>query len=101
MTNPADLSAAELLAAYATKSLSPVEATRAVIDRIDALEPKLKALYGFDPDSALGAARTSEVRWLKGTARGLEGVPTTIKENIRSRGTPVPLGTAASILTPA
>ncbi len=101
MTNPADLSAAELLAAYATKSLSPVEATRAVIDRIDALEPKLKALYSFDPDSALGAARISEVRWLKGTERGLEGVPTTIKENIRSRGTPVPLGTAASILTPA
>ncbi len=101
MTNPADLSAAELLDAYAAKSLSPVEVIRAVIERIDRLEPKLHALYAFDPDAALGAARVSEQRWQEREPRGLEGVPVTVKENIRSKGTPVPLGTAASMLTPA
>lgn len=101
MSDPADLSATDLLAAFATKSLSPVEVARAVIDRIEALEPKLKALYAFDPRHALADARASEQRWRDGAPRNLEGIPVTIKENIRTKGTPVPLGTAASILTPA
>jgi len=101
MTDPSDLAAADLLDAYARRSLSPVEVIRAVIGRIERLEPKLHALYAFDPDAALAAARVSEQRWHRREPRGLEGVPVTVKENIRSKGTPVPLGTAASILTPA
>ena len=101
MTNPADLTAAQLLEVFASRTLSPVEVTRAVIERAGQCEPKLKALYAFDPEAALAAARVSERRWLDGSARTLEGVPVTIKENIRSKGVAVPLGTAASILTPA
>jgi aspartyl-tRNA(Asn)/glutamyl-tRNA(Gln) amidotransferase subunit A len=101
MTNPADLTATDMLAAYASRVLSPVEVTRAVIDRIQRAEPKLNALYAFDPDAALTAARASELRWKDGTARALEGVPVTIKENIQSKGVAMPLGTAATILTPA
>ena len=55
MTDPADLSAAELLAAYAGRSLSPVEVTEAVIGRIEAWEPRLNALYAYDPDGARAA----------------------------------------------
>lgn len=100
MTNPADLSAAELLAAYAAGSLSPVEVTQAVIARIEVLEPRLNALYAYDPEAALAAARASEARWRKGEALPLDGVPGTIKENIASAGVPMPLGTAARDLTP-
>ncbi|PZU93272.1 MAG: amidase [Chelatococcus sp.] len=100
MTNPADLSAAELLTAYRNGTLSPVEATRAVIARIEALEPKLNALYAFDPEGALAAARESEARWRKGEALPLDGVPGTIKENLATKGVPMPLGTAARDLTP-
>jgi aspartyl-tRNA(Asn)/glutamyl-tRNA(Gln) amidotransferase subunit A len=98
---PADLSAAELLAAYRLHELSPVEVMRDVIARIEASEPRLGALYAFDPVSALFAASVSETRWLAGTARPLEGLPATIKENIATLGVPLPLGTAARDLVPA
>jgi aspartyl-tRNA(Asn)/glutamyl-tRNA(Gln) amidotransferase subunit A len=101
MTRLADLSATALLAAYRTRSLSPVEVMRDVIARVEVAEPKLNALYAFDPDAALVAAHESELRWQNGTARGLEGVPATVKDNIATKGVPVPLGSAARDLTPA
>lgn len=101
MTNLADLSAAEMLVAFRDKALSPVEVTEAVIARIETSEPKLKALYAYDPAAARAAAKASEARWLKGEALPLDGVPGTIKENIATRGVAIPLGTAARDLVPA
>ena len=106
MTALHDLSAVELLARYRERSLSPVEVARAVLDRIAAWEPHLHATYALDPDAALAAARVAESRWLRHVSAGenvgaLEGVPTMIKENIATAGTPVPLGTAATELVPA
>lgn len=101
MTDLADLSATELLAGYAARTFSPVEATEAVIARIAAWEPQLKALYAYDPTAARTMAKASEARWLKGEALSLDGVPGTIKENIATKGVPVPLGTAARDLEPA
>ncbi|MET0519585.1 MAG: amidase [Burkholderiaceae bacterium] len=97
----ADMSAAEMLAAYAARQLSPVEVTAAVLERIAACEPRLQALYALDAEAALAQARASEARWLRGEALALDGVPLTLKENIATRGTPQPLGTAASLLAPA
>ncbi|MEZ0171622.1 amidase [Microvirga sp. TS319] len=97
----ADWPAAHLLEAYAAKAVSPVDVTKAVIARIEACEPRLQALYAYDPDEALKSALESERRWARGEARALDGIPATIKENIATRGTPVPLGTAARPLTPA
>ena len=95
------LSAVELGALYARRAVSPVEATRAVIAHIEAWEPHLHATYAFDPEGALDMARESEARWLNGQSRSaLDGVPTLLKENIATRGVPMPLGTAATILTP-
>jgi aspartyl-tRNA(Asn)/glutamyl-tRNA(Gln) amidotransferase subunit A len=97
-----DLSALELLAAYRSKALSPVEATRAVLTHIRAWEPHLHATYALESDEALAQAEASQSRWLKGAPRGpLDGVPTMIKENIATRGVPVPLGSAATELVPA
>lgn len=101
MTDLADLSATELLAGYAARRFSPVEVTEAVIERIAAWEPQLKALYAYDPAAARAMAKASELRWLKGEALALDGVPGTIKENIATKGVPVPLGTAARDLEPA
>lgn len=97
----ADWSAGDLLEAYARKDVSPVDAVQAVIARIEAYEPRLQALYAYDPEAAVKAARESEQRWARGAARALDGIPATIKENIATKGTPVPLGTAARPLTPA
>jgi aspartyl-tRNA(Asn)/glutamyl-tRNA(Gln) amidotransferase subunit A len=97
-----DLSALELLAAYRSKALSPVEVTRAVLAHIRAWEPHLHATYALENDEALAQAEASQSRWLKGAPRGpLDGVPTMIKENIATRGVPVPLGSAATELVPA
>lgn len=101
MSNAADLTASQLLDAYAARQLSPVEVTRAVIARIETYEPQLNALYAFDPESAVKAAMDAEQRWCNGTSRPLDGVPVTIKENIRTKGVPTPLGTAATLLTPS
>jgi aspartyl-tRNA(Asn)/glutamyl-tRNA(Gln) amidotransferase subunit A len=65
-------------------------------------EPHIKALYLFDPDAARAVARTSTERWQKGEATGaLDGVPATIKDNIATKGQPVPLGAASVKLVPA
>jgi aspartyl-tRNA(Asn)/glutamyl-tRNA(Gln) amidotransferase subunit A len=97
-----EMSAAELSAAYAQRTLSPVTVAESVIAHIARWEPRLNALYAYQPDRALEAARASEGRWQRGAALSpLDGVPVTIKENIATQGTPVPLGTAATELTPA
>src|SRR5690348_2485001 len=102
MTELPDLTAVELVAQYRAKTLSPVEVTEAVLARIEAREPELHALYAYDPSSARADAKAAEARWHAGEPLGpIDGVPLTLKENIATRGTPVPLGTAATALVPA
>jgi len=82
-------SAVELLELYRSKALSPVEATGLILDRLDALQPKINAFCVVDRDGAMKAARASERRWLRGEAAGpLDGVPVTIKDLILMRGFP-------------
>src|SRR5438309_128294 len=91
------MSASALLDAYRRKTLSPVEATRAALARIERLEPKLNAFVLVDAEGALAAARESEARWAKGTPKGLvDGVPTTIKDIVLTKGWPTLRG---SLLT--
>lgn len=98
----ADLPAVALLAAYRSGELSPVEVADAVLERIEECEPTIRALYALDNDAVRRAARDSGVRWRAGNPKGpLDGVPITLKENIATRGTPVPVGTAATELVPA
>ena len=95
-------SARALVAAYRDRSLSPVEVTQAVIAQIERWEPHLQATWLFRPEAALAQARASEARWQRGEPCGpLDGVPTTVKENIATRGDPMPAGTAAVELRPA
>ena len=97
-----ELSAAELSRLYATGEASPVEVTQAVIAHIARWESQLCALYAYDPEGALAQARESEARWRAGQALSpLDGVPLTLKENIATKGVPLPAGTAATVLVPA
>ncbi len=95
------LGTADLLAGYAGGDFSPLEVAQDLIAHVQRWEPTLHALWAFDPEQVLAQARASTARWRAGSARALEGVPCTIKENIASAGLPVPLGTAASVLSPA
>jgi len=89
MTDPADLQAVELLAAYRDRTLSPVEATGAVLARIARLDPRVNAFCLVDEAAALTAARASEDRWARGEPCGvLDGVPVSIKDLLLTRGWP-------------
>src|SRR6267154_1364874 len=82
-------SAGSLLDLYCTRELSPVEATRILLDRLDVLQPEINAFCIVDRDGAVAAARESERRWQRGEAVGrLDGVPVTIKDLILMRGFP-------------
>ena len=102
VTSLHDLSAVDLLAGYRSKQFSASEVLEDVLAHIAVWEPHIKALYAFDPEGARAAARASTERWQNGSPSGsLDGVPVTIKDNIATRGVPVPLGTAAMKLVPA
>jgi aspartyl-tRNA(Asn)/glutamyl-tRNA(Gln) amidotransferase subunit A len=101
MTVLHERSAAELLALYARREASPVEVLNEVLAHTERCEPKIAALWALDAEAALAAARGSEARWHRNEALLLDGVPVTIKDNIATRGVPVPLGCAATLLEPA
>ncbi len=88
-TDLADCTAVELLALYRSAQASPVEATQAVLARIDRLNPSLLAFCHLAADDAMASARQSEARWQRGEPCGaLDGVPTSIKDLILVKGWP-------------
>jgi aspartyl-tRNA(Asn)/glutamyl-tRNA(Gln) amidotransferase subunit A len=83
----------ELLQLYRTGQASPVEATQAVLARIERINPRINAYCLVDADSALASARASEARWQahrqSGAAVGeLDGVPVSIKDLILTKDWP-------------
>ena len=85
--------AQELLSLYRSGATSPVEVTRAVLERIARLNPHLLAYCLVDEDRAMASALASEVRWQAHRQRGeavgaLEGVPTSIKDLVLTQGWP-------------
>src|SRR5438132_425233 len=73
--------ATELARLIRAKKLSPVELTRAVLDRVERLNPIVNAFCTVTADLALAAAREAEQALMKGEARGpLHGIPFSIKD---------------------
>src|SRR5438093_6996806 len=82
------LSATALLDAYRKHELSPVEVTRAVLERIEKLNPVLNA-FNLVSQRAMDDAKASEARWMSGEPKGLlDGVPVSIKAIILTKGWP-------------
>ena len=79
--------ATELAELIRARKLSPVELTRAVLDRIERLNPIVNAFCTITPDVALAAAREAEQAVMKGERRGpLHGVPFSIKDLHYTKG---------------
>jgi aspartyl-tRNA(Asn)/glutamyl-tRNA(Gln) amidotransferase subunit A len=96
------LTAEELLARYRDKSLSPVEATQAALDRIEKHDGAVNAFVLVDREGVLAAAKRSEARWAKGEPQGLvDGVPTTIKDLVLTKGWPTRSGSLTTSDAPA
>jgi aspartyl-tRNA(Asn)/glutamyl-tRNA(Gln) amidotransferase subunit A len=85
--DPAELTATELLAAYRTGEVSPVEACDAVLARIADADPVLNAFRVVDEQQARKLAGESADRWLRGEPHGLlDGVPVSIKDVLFTEG---------------
>ena len=90
------LSATELGRLYLARSLSPVEVLRAVLARMDAVNPRLNAVVARRDTAALAEAQASERRWAEGRPLSvLDGVPLTVKDSLYWRDLPTTYGTAA------
>jgi aspartyl-tRNA(Asn)/glutamyl-tRNA(Gln) amidotransferase subunit A len=95
VTDLTSLDAFQLAAAYRDGAASPVEVARAVLARIDAVEPKINATCWRDDAHALAQAKASEARWRAGAPLGgLDGMPVTIKDNVNVAGWPCRKGSA-------
>ena len=89
---------AQTLAALAAQleagSLSSVELTQAMIDRVAAVDDRVNAFISTNPEDALAQAKASDSRRLAGKALGpLDGIPIALKDVIAVRDQPL---TAAS-----
>ena len=73
--------------------ISPVEATRAELDRIQALDGSLKSYAFVMADAALAQARQAEAEIGRGEIRGpLHGVPVAVKDLCWTAGVPTAAG---------
>jgi len=86
-------SALELAELIRRRVLSPVEITRAVLERIDRLNTRLGAYVMVHAERALGEARAAERAVMAGEPLGpLHGVPVSIKDNLWTAGERVTYG---------
>jgi len=85
--------ATELVALIRAKKLSPVELTRAVLERIERLNPRLNAFVTVTAEAALAAARTAEQAVMKGGPLGaIHGLPFSVKDLALTQGVPTKFG---------
>lgn len=88
-----ELSAVEIAAAVRTKKVSPVEVTRAVLDRIERLNPQLNAFCTVTADAALATAKQIEAAVMRGDDVGpLGGVPVSLKDLFYVKDTQITFG---------
>ena len=92
-TDLAFLGLVELGKRLARGSLSPVEATRAMLERIERLDPTLKSYALVLAEPALSDAKRAEGELKKGRRRSpLHGVPIAVKDLCDLAGTPTGAG---------
>ncbi len=97
-TGLATMSASEMTARFAGRSVSPVEVHDAVHEVVERREPDLNAFWVRDVEQSRAAARASQARWQAGEPLGpIDGVPITLKENIARTGVPMPAGNAGVV----
>ena len=78
MTELHYLSATDAIAFFKAKKLSPVELLQAVFDQAARIEPYINAFSQTYYEDALEQTKQAEQRYLNGTERPLEEIPTVL-----------------------
>src|SRR5580698_1880608 len=100
VSDPALLSAEDMLTEFARRRLTPVEVLQAVTERVARLNPALNAFVVMNP-KALNAAGESAMRWRAGRPIGpLDGVPVTVKDLVDMAGFPTRRGSRTTSADP-
>lgn len=87
------LSATEAARLVASRALSPVELTEAVLERAERLQPQLNMFQLLLVEDARRDARAAEDAVMRGDVLGaLHGVPITVKDNLALAGKPLRQG---------
>src|SRR5215470_919735 len=82
-----DLTIHELAGLFRTKAATPTQAAREYLDRIAALDPKVKAYLTVTGETALARAAAADARFQAGAPLGpLDGVPLALKDVLCTRG---------------
>jgi amidase len=90
------LSATETAQAIRRGEATAEAVTRSVLERVEAVNPRVKALAMVSTESALAAARAADAAQASGEVLGpLHGVPVSIKINVDVAGEPTTDGVAA------
>ena len=94
-TSPVYWPVHELVAAYRTRELSPVEVIEDALSRIDTFNPVLNAFLGRTDDLARRQALEAEQAYAKGNAGVLGGVPVSVKDTFHVAGCVTTFGSLA------
>jgi aspartyl-tRNA(Asn)/glutamyl-tRNA(Gln) amidotransferase subunit A len=96
MADIAAMNAPELSGHFHGKTLSPVEVTKTLLNRIASLDGNVNAFCLIDAEATLAQAKASEARYMKGESlSALDGVPVAIKDLLWTRGWPTLRGSRA------
>lgn len=89
MSDLTTLTATQLVAGYEAGDFTPVEVTRAALERAAEAQARTNAFVRIDAGPALEQATASTERWRRGEPAGpLDGVPATVKDILLQRGGP-------------
>jgi len=88
ITNHNQLTIHEAHKLIKTKQLSSVELTKAILERIRQVEPKVHALVTITDELALKQARKADELIARGDTNPLTGIPVVIKDNMCTKGIP-------------
>ena len=87
------LPASELARQIQSRSLSPIDLTKAYLDRSEKIGPKLNAYARLTPDIALQEADAADKEIKRGHYRGLlHGIPYAAKDLLSVKGLPTTWG---------